>query len=527
MSRCRSIALLAYMLAFSLLSSPDVASGQDGEIIGGLLRDLIKSELQRRQQTPFQPFPNPPERNRPTDFDRNVRTVRVHCQSLANETGALLRAMESEATRHGGLHNHLDEVRKLQALATYAAQNLAQSPRESEVLAELAQLDAGWRLAKYHLQQVPNLPSSCSRYIERIDRLAQQICSPFGIQPQINRRELMRLFESLSAEMHHLERDIQFEAYRNPQARQIVAKLQSLETRARLLSDATFGGESYEEIVAEYGAFGEAWGVVAQQLYALNDVHINRTFEQISQIDQGIREQLWLPLPVDIPHISHVADATGEQIQLLLAEINIPILFTHPDSSLVMRRAAELDSAMRAFCECAVVGATQQELIRDWEQLDATWQAFDQQLTPIANGNVLAARQIAIAQLSDLRRALGIQLVFDRGQVIRYAAEIDGISDQLLFHVGQWRRRPGSNLSNETIRSVNEFASQCHQFRLDCERRQLDQDQLYRSCESLVREWQRVRSQLSVCDSPDRSSLMRVADTCTNSILHLSTLLRN
>lgn len=502
---------------------------QDGQILGGLLRELIKSELERRQQTQFQPGPPrlpPSSPQRPSGFQQKVRAARGHCEAFANESTTLLRAMERDAGRYAGLHNHLDEVRKLQVLASYVSQNLSDTQRSQVVLNELSQLDSQWRLAKYHLEQVPKLPGSCSRSIERLDRLSQQICSPFEIDPQFNRRELVRLFESLAAQIHHLERDVRYEAHSNPQARQLALQLQNLETRSRLLSDAIYGGEPYSQVVAEYNAMTEAWQPIAQQLYAINDVHIDRTFEQIREIDRGIREQLWLPQVLDTARIAHIAAVTGEEVKSLMSLVNLPMMLRVKDSQGLMRNARTLDSAMEEFCACAVDGASHQELISHWEKLDAAWRAFDRFILPLKSQRLQGSRQGVLAHMGELRGALGIQLVFDRHQVARYAAEIDGIADQLVFHVGQWQRRPSPGVPNNLVRMTNDFAASCHRFHDQCANPQSQQRQLYDQCNGLVTSWEKLRSQLIRCNTVDKSAIVRVADKSTNCLLHLQTLLQ-
>ena len=510
------------------------AFAQDGKILGGLLRELIQSELQRRQESAFplgqQPLPiarpgqSQPQPSR--EFSQQLRGVRGHANSFVSESAGLLRAMEAESRRHAGLHNHLDEVRKLNALATYVQQNLGQSPQRSYVVNELGQLDAQWRMAKYHLQQVPQLPGSCNNYIERLDGLRQKMCDPFDITPQFDRRELVRLIEALAAEIHHLQRDVQYEARSNPRARQLTFKLQGIETRIRLLSDAAYGRERYDEIVAEYNAMSDQLSPISQAIFQLNDVRIDRTFEQIRQLDQAIREQLWLPQQLDIAHISHIADMGAAQINSAMSLVTLPMLLEAQNSEALLREAKLLDRAMVQMCECAVVGATSQDLVLRWQELDNAWGRLDRLASTFQSPEFQNARQLVQMHLSDLRVALGIELVFDRPQIQRYGSEIDGIADQLVFHVTQWQRRPNSNLTNATVRLTNDFARSCREFHRQCGLQDVPQQDLRKSCNNLINAWSPLRTELAKCDSPDLQSILRVADKSTNCLLHLQTLVR-
>ncbi len=79
---------------------------------------------------------------------QQLRGVRGHANSFVSESAGLPRPMEAKSRRHAGLHDHLDEVRKLNGLATYVQQNLGQSHHRSCVVNELGQLDAQRRMAK-------------------------------------------------------------------------------------------------------------------------------------------------------------------------------------------------------------------------------------------------------------------------------------------------------------------------------------------------------------------------------------------
>lgn len=508
------------------LTSSQMALAQDGKIIGGLLRELIEGEMRRREQMLRErglPSNVVPPRN--SQLPNNVRQAQGLYTSYANEANNLTRLAQAEVGRVPGLRNCLDELSKLSAMANSVAQSFRQPIAEQIAIDDVQSVDSQWRLTKYRLEQVTGLPPNIRNSMNEVDRLNRRCCEIFDVEPRINQQEVVRLLDSLAAEIHHLERDVEYAARFNARARETVMRLRRLETRARLLSDSAAASERYDVLVAEYQAFDSEWRSISLDLDSLNDRYIDRTVEEIRGISASLREQLWLQTQLDRKHFQHLADATGRSVQLLLQSINLEVLLTLPNPEQVLLAAKNLERMTKDMCECAARSSSVEDLVAHWQELDVAWQAMlsgVQALRVEGIQNLLASID---GQLEAMRQTLGIQLIFDPQQVIQYAAQLEGISEQIAFHAVQWQRQRNSNATGYAIGLANEFRNEARKFHAGCAAGK-SQQQLFNQCIQVTRKWAELQPELLKCNSSDRNALMRLGDATTKNLAHLQALLQ-
>ena len=504
---------------------PTQCLAQDGPL-GGLLRDLIESELQRRQtdlRTPLGPRQPQPQRPPQVEFARNQREAQRFCNSFATEANRLVGLCQSEARRIPGLHNHLDELQKVSALARQMNLDFAKPLPEPVIIDELQRLDREWRLSKYHIQQTRGLPNSFDQPIARMDQFLTQGCQLYDIGPTVNGHVLVRSFESLSAELNHLERDLRY--VRAAEVRNLALEVGRLRSRAHLMAESVRAGDSYDAVVAEFQAFSSDWSAVRNQLDRLQDAYLARSVEQIQILDSQIREHLWLPRNVDQGHLQHLSGLLQGSTTAYINSINLRVLLEAKNAQQILRVAGNLEREVGEYCELANGGRSQDELVRAWEQFDRAWREMDQLIRPIERPRTSEYRLKLVSELSAIRNSLGIQLIFDRDQVRRYAAKLEGIADQQLFHVAQWQKRPNAELNPATVASLDQFVRDCKQLHRDCARN-FPQQQLYDRCNQITQNWVTLRPQLARCKTVDRNAVLRVSDSLTECLVHLQTLLQ-
>lgn len=502
-----------------------VSVAQDGPF-GGLLRDLIESELERRQ-TEFRDsqiprIPNPQQQPR-LEVTTQQRQVQGICNSFAAEAQRLAGMCAAESRRIAGLHNHVDEVQTLAVLAQQVSRDLGKPQAQTIVVDQLGQLDSLWRQCKYHLEQTRGLPNSFLQPIQRMDQFLTRGCEVYNIAPSINRRELVRLFESFSAELHHLERDLDF--VRGNGVGSVLIEVRRLETRAHLLAEAVSAGATYDQVVAEYQAFVGEWSNTRRKIDGFRDLHLERTVEEIQAIELAIREQLWLPLDIDRAHFQHLTELAQSSATSFINSINLRQLLEVSQSvPNIMQAAGSLEANMVETRACVTDQADMDTLVEQWKKLDSAWRALDQLTRPIERGRTSELRLKLVSELAAMRQALGIQLIFDRREVIRYAAQLEGIADQQLYHVANWQRRPNTTVTPGVAGDVDRFVRDCRSLHSECARN-VPQDRLYDRCNQITKRWIQLRPSLMNCQSQDRASIVRIADSATSCLVHLQTLL--
>ena len=498
------------------------------QVVGGLLRELLESELERRDR-------NEENRTGPIDFERRPENdargisdksnrARGYFRSFTTESQQLARLLEQEARTTPGVRSHLDEVLKLRARADFLSQRYAQPQPDRVLLQDIQQLDRDWRLASYHFGNLPGLSNPCQQKIKRLDEINRQCCQLFDLGPQFDRREVVRLASALAAELNHLERDVEFELRSSPQARELISQLRRIEARAKLLGDSAADGDSYELVVAEFKRFVEQWTNLSRRLDRFNDRHIDRTVEEVHEINRRLHEQLLLPIRIDRSHLTHLTNQANRRLETLTESMTLAMLAELDNASGILDATRILCREMAHLQEAVAQNAPEAQLCEIWQVLDSAWREFDVYAQPIQSGRIRGLRQEIAALLDAMRRDLGVELTLDYRELLRLAAELEGITEQAEFHVEQWRRRPGARVDDRLGRDLQRFVSNCHRLHEDCADG-VRQDQLARQCRELAEGWTRLRPQLLACNTADRHALRRISDQATQRLVRLQVML--
>jgi len=514
--------VLALTCVFALPRLP-AAQAQDGSLIGGLLRELLESKIRRREEKRRQLVIPGQQIVVPREIPANIRTARGYCDSFATESQRLVQMLRKQPANIGGVRPCIDELLRLQARAELMSKRFA-SPLENRVVIEdIRELDRDWRTAQYHLQRVRGLPGVCDKSIERLNTLNTQCCELFDIGPQINRHEIERLAGALSAEIHHLERDVEYEMRGN--VRQVINRLRRAENAAQLLGRAVADGDSYDAVVAEFQDFATKWNDISHVLDKTNNRHIGRTVEEIHGITRAIHEQLWLPVGIDYEHIEHIATATGQRVKLLNDSFSLSMLTQLPDAPSVIRSAQALNQQLTGICACAAKQGAEDQLVQHWAELDSAWREFSLHTDPIDSAEIRRLRTEIAANVDAMRHGLGVQLAFDRGAVVRYAAELEAIALQAQRRVAMWQRRPNARVDAGMIRSAKKLITDCQQLHEGCAGT-TSREQLTRDVGRLAKSWSQLRPQLMRCKTVDQRALQRISDDATARLIRLQTVLQ-
>ena len=537
MLRSRFSSYSCIVLCFVILQGtvvPRVAIAQDGrDVLGGLLQELVRSQLERRERKrresmrpqPGQLAPGQPPAARPV-ITQKMRQAQQYCNSFSTECDRLAGLLRRDAQRTPGLRVHLDQVLKLKARSALMSQRFAQPRPESVVMDDIRELDRDWRLAAFQLNQVRGLSSDCQQSVKRLDGYNQQCCKLYDIAPQVDRRELVRLADALAAEIHHLEQDVEHELRGNRNAGQFLLQLRRIEARARLLADSFAENDPYDSVVGEFKQLMIQWNSISHTIEALNDRHIERTELQIHEITRAIYTQLHLQVAIDHVHLQHLSTVTQQHVKELSDMLTLTVLVQLPDAQAVLKSAQGLHATTNHICDCIIKKESQQDIIEDWQALHTSWREFDHHTQNIDSPRIRTLRQEITAHVDAMRTTLGIQLVFDRREVVRLAAALDGIAEQAHYHVGQWQKRPGANVDAGLIRSAKRLIVDCHHMHEECAGT-ASREHLLRDCNKLVADWARLRPQLARCNTVDKATLMRISDQATAHLIRLQTMLES
>ena len=517
------LAFVVTLLCLLAMPKLPTAHAQDGKLIGGLLRELLESQVRRRDEKRRQLVIPGQKIIVPREVPANIRTARGYCDSFASESQRLVQVLRKQAINVGGVRPSIDELLRLQARAELMSKRFA-SPLENRVVIEdIRELDRDWRTAQYHLQQIRGLPSACNKSIERLNTLNKQCCALFDVGPQINRHEIERLAGALSAEIHHLERDVEYEMRGN--VRKVINRLRRAETAAKLLGEAVADGDRYDAVVAEFQDFATKWNDISHVLDETNNRHIDRSVEEVHGITRAIHEQLWLPVGIDYKHIEHIATATQQRVKLLNDSFSLSMLTALPDAPSVIRSAQALNQQLEGICTCVTDKEPEDQLVQHWVDLDSAWREFSHHTEPIDSAELRRLRTEIAANVDAMRHGLGVQLAFDRAAVVRYAAELEAIALQAQRRVAMWQQRPNARVDAGLIRASKQLIADCRQLHEGCAGT-VSREQLTRDVNKLAKSWAKTRPQLMRCRTVDQRALQRISDEGTARLIRLQAVLQ-
>ena len=513
------------------------ANAQNGGFLQGLLKELLESEMERRrqrnqEQRPLdRPLFVPQDRPvpRPQDGVQVVlsprsKKARRYFESFNSESRRLLELLQKEARTVPGLRPRLTDVVRLRSESELLMQRYAQPQPDRLLLDDIRALDQDWRSAAYGLNQL-SISAPCKKSIARLDDINQQCCALFNLSPQINRREVVRLADSLASELYHLERDVEYELRGRARYQSLILNLRRMKSRAQLMSDSVAEGANVDAIVAEFKHFLRDWNELGHTLEAFNDRHIDRTIEQIHEVNRAMHQQLRMPLGIDRGHIEHLATITSQRVKTLCDTFSLTMLTELPDGPAILTSAKALTNSTTDICTCITKQGSRKDLTQHWQNLDSAWREFDHYSQSIKSPTINNLRQEIESHLHAMRDGLGVQVAFDRRQIVRLVSELEGIAEQAQYHVQQWQQRPGARqVDAAMMREAKRLIQDCHELHVQCSGK-AGRDVLARDVGKLARNWSKLRPQLMACDTIDKHTLRRISDEATSRLIRLQAML--
>ena len=98
---------------------------------------------------------------------------------------------------------------RIRAGATVLAERSQREGDLDSLTEHYRHLDRDWRVLSHRLHQVPGLSEGCCSCVDRLDAHGKSLCGLFQIEPQVSYRDLLRLTDSLAADLRNLVEDLE------------------------------------------------------------------------------------------------------------------------------------------------------------------------------------------------------------------------------------------------------------------------------------------------------------------------------
>lgn len=509
------------MIGLLVLSLPTLLVGSaaaQGGLLEKLMRDLLESQRQR-QEEPVRPQVVIASADNATTAD-----LRGRLQAFSTETEVLSKALRSEVRKNRAVAPFLVQMVRVKSRADLLNRQYAKTPPQAVVLAGLKELDQEWRDTAYRLGQIPGLSPPCVESIGRLDELCRACVSPYEVFPQLDRREVARLADSLAAELHHLERDIEYAVRSRGQTRGLLIRLQRAEGLAKLISDAAFQNDPSKVVRSTFKRFARDWQPLAAELAGIGDRHVRRSLTAAEERVTALRIQLRVKQEIDRGRLAALALSAQQGVRAACAAVPLSALLDQPAAANLLVAAQDVDREAAAMQACVAAGESDADLTEHWRALNASWSRFESLIDPLTLPKARRPRQDVVGCLNDLRGVIGITNAFDRRVVTQYAAGLASTASEAQRRVALWRTRPGARLDAAMIREADGVIADCQRLHQRCVG-EVPPAELAKDCRRLAQRWSDLRPRLLECNTADQRVLRRLSDTGTNQLIQLQAVL--
>ncbi len=495
--------LVAVLVLHGATSS---AWAQRKEIVDELLRTLIESQLNRGRPPQPQQAPPPEVAPRPRP-DSPTRAARMEVQAMSTDAMQLAQSLQIESRSQPQLRGQLGRL--IQVQAALDAQSVGRGGHSFELMAqEYAVIDRDWRSIEYQLQQFPDLTPRSKQLVKAVSDHDRKLCQMLGVEPQLDRTELVRLSGELTTNYRQLMDDIYLDLRRSPQMPALLQQGKQLQLRFRQATSLV-DRAGYYQLVVEYKKCQQEWRAFSASLHPVATDRIRRSMFRVEQTGRSIQEQLWIPVELDPVLIQQLVQTVEADADRLMALIALPDLLAHPQPDKVLKAASEFHNTCGSFAAASQGQFDRDSLLWDYRLFDVQWREFANQCRAFNSPSIQQQLIDVESRMAMLRGALGIDAGLDRAQLTQLAASLDELAYQFeqtaekrVLNSGKYNPQFQAQFAQE-IEALHNAAHTLH----DQVTTQHDSEPLTAHASSMIRAWNSCKARVTQCQ-PEHQQLL-------------------
>ncbi len=531
---------LLFLLPLTLILPPTPARAQRGELIEGLFRTIAEAQLEREKQKRLeaelaarqqnnpgqgqvQPVPvpgsirPPSRRGQPANINRNQPPASINvrsreaaefAQNLVNFSGSidpLVQELRAGAAQNPSLRAVLPEAYQVAADSRALLQRCDGLSSLDPIISPYSELDARWRQLSFRLRSLDGLSSQCTSGIRSGDQLISVLSRQLKVQPQFDRHELHDLMIIAATHMQSLLDDLELARISQQDASRLIHDCRLL--RQQLLGEADRVDEtSYEDVVTRFSKFASGWSAFSEQVYSLNDPHLQRRLDRIRECGDQTYAVLWLPPPYNAATLTASAHRLEESCAQILDQLTIRsmVSLSPQDQVRILESSRRMYNQSREFEQATKQGALRNDLQGRFASIDKDWsylQSKYQQMRAINRATLASINQ----ECDSIRAALGMTTAagptIRHEELVQVAAALEGSSEYLDADIHRYERylQPDS-FRKSIVEASHEFHHHAKQLHAELSVR-ADIGKLQLEAEQMLDGWQQLTKDLSHAES--------------------------
>ena len=512
-------ALLTVCVAASAIAQPPTRISRSDSDLDGLNRLLLQGGTFNGRAPAA------------SGLDRDLDVSRVDLNTLANllreavdEASRLYRALDEDRIRNPQVRALLSELLQLRARASGLRNDLRDRVSLTTLVPAFRQLDSDWRLLSHRLSQTPQLSRTTTESVNRLDGLNRQLGKLFQMNPTLDRRELTMQLASLASTYANLIQELELDLSGGGQTLTLVMDARKIQQQLWRVEQLVLEQATYEQIVSAYSRADRMWTVLYEQLRTNSNRFVERAVRNISNTDNAIHELLWLEQGTDRTRLLQIADTLMRDVDEFYGRTPLKLLLGLSNPEQLMATADNFYGTVQNLKDVLDRNENQQQMIEAYQYVEEYGQDFVRvfsQLRSQAARVVLREIEDGIASLRSELHLTGTVNEVDTSQLLRVAASMENLADLLDYEVRTWLNSDRQSFRSDALQASATFAQRAQRLHRMLYNQPTRQE-LEREAMGVAADWERIYQYLGRCQTPNRTTLARLAGEIRQAIYDVS-----
>ncbi|MDB2686058.1 hypothetical protein N9Y42_02500 [Mariniblastus sp.] len=516
----------SFILAVALLtlfcSSAHAQNPQRRELIQGLLKGLIESQLEKGRAVP-QPQPYPPQ-NRPGQRVPGQRnpgrngpgggavTIEVSKEMLGarqtlNQWNTASAGLVDELRQHEHqapqLRSLLADSMRFQASVGGLSRRAELMPTIGPLKNDFAALDRDWRMISNRVKTTRGVPANCQGYVNTINDLDSQLCDVFQLEPQVNRVELNRLATTMNNDFDHLLRGLFFS--RGPNNNQkLIRDGQQLQAKIGQAASLVSRG-SYTDLVNAYEVCLKDWRKFSRRVLKLRDERLKFSIQHIEDNGRLIQQQLFIPVELDRSYLASVTAGLTIDSEQLFQNISMADLLKHPNPLQTINQGRAFTAACVKLNQDIEKNVAEDQLAWSYLAFSKSWDAVHGSLHGLKSPVIDRRLENVTLTVNSLGEVLGSNAVLSHDELVHLLSDLDALCRQGAFDAHKYIDEPRytSTFHSQMCGGFDELQRQAYAIHRDSVQPTYKVNPA--TLQPMFQQWESIRPLIKQCKGADKN----------------------
>jgi len=239
--------------------------------------------------------------------------------------------------------------------------------------------------------------------------------------------------------------------------------------------------------------------------------YIQRNVSRITQINDQIHEQLWLPPVIDGQVVLYQATALQQQVQLTGENVTMRQLIEQPNASEIFSKSQEFYGMCNRFKKTVETESKLDSLRWDFRELDVAWTDLKAIMNPLQTNDTIQNVAAIENTVGGLRHALGLNTgVANQTQSYDLAANLGNLSDLLYRDVNRYvgTGQFSSQFRDESMHFADQFRRSAQKFQASIYQK-ANAQQLQQESRAIAQQWNQLQTALAKIPYEQRGEVSR------------------